>query len=534
MAEEKEGMVVLGGPSPKKQRGGGGVSSEGSSLSGEGSSTEKWKVGALAAASKAPTFGKTTFAAAAMAGGSGGGGGSGDNVPAWLSKKPSHPESKSTGDGAAAPSFFSSATKKVGTSSWLSGPSSAGASSTLGTAGSGVGATTKPPAWLQASSLGSGSTTSSLGSTAPTTAPPAWLASSTGSAVASASSGSASSSSAAPSAGLFSAASKGGGASWLKPSGSGGSESTGSLTAGAALADTAASAAPQDKAEGDSPAQDDEQSSSPTKRRKYEEVGIRTGEESESCLQKVERVRLYHFRDGNWSERARECTLHLNETQGNGSGSAYRARIVIRTKETKSLVFNASLWPTMESQKHGASEKVTRICCYNVAETDGSGAVLGTYLISPSDKADGTRLRAGIEQAKLKCPAPKAGDAPAPNAASGSNSSDGQEKAADTGTMTKLPTEQDAATSATAGSGAADSKETEAPAKKLKMAADTVEPAASAASTAATPAPHETDATAAANSSTARPEPAKDAAQQPPPQEEQQQEEEEEDPDADL
>ena len=518
--------VVLGGPSPKKQR-------PADSEEGEGD-TQKWKVGALAAASKAPTFGKTTFAAAA----------SGD-APGWLQKKP---ESASAGAGAA-PSFFTSATKKVGTSSWLSGPSSA--SSTLGTVGSGVGATTKPPAWLTSSSLGSGTTSSSLGSTAPTTAPPAWLAASTGSAGVSASSASASSSSVVSSGGLFSAASKGG-ASWLKPSGSGASESTGSLTSGPALGGTAASAASQDKSEGDSPAQGDEQSSSPTKRRKYEEVGVRTGEESESCLQKVERVRLYHFRDGNWSERARECTLHLNETNVNGSGSTYRARIVIRTKETKSLVFNASLWPTMESQKHGASEKVTRICCYNVAETDGSGAVLGTYLISPSDKADGTRLRAGIEQAKLKCPAPKAGDAPAPNA-DGSSSSNGQESAGDTGTeaatITKLTTAQDAAASGTAGNGATNSKETEAPAKKLKtsVAVDTMEPAASVeptaasvasttasiasttasvASTATTPAPSEVDATVSAGSSTVGSEAPKDTAQQ--------QEEEEEDPDADL
>eukprot|EP01045_Picozoa_sp_COSAG04_P035877 COSAG04_NODE_8478_length_969_cov_0.745977_1_plen_59_part_10 len=55
-------------------------------------------------------------------------------------------------------------------------------------------------------------------------------------------------------------------------------------------------------------------------------------------------MRLYHFRDGNWSERARECSLHLNASQENG---AYKARIVIRTKETKVVVFNASLWPTV-------------------------------------------------------------------------------------------------------------------------------------------------------------------------------------------
>lgn len=504
--------VVLGGPSPKKHR----PTTEGAE---SGAATQKWHAGALAAASKAPTFGKTTFAAAA----------SGD-VPGWLSKKPERAGASAGTSG----SFFTSATNKVGTSSWLSGPSSAGSS--LGTVGSGPGATTKPPAWLQSSSSGSASSSpfASKSATEATTAPPAWLTSSAGSAGASSSSTVASSSSLNSSAGLFSAASKGGGLSWLKPSGSAAAESV-----------TAAAAATEDKgkSEGNSPAQD-EDSSSPTKRRKYEEVGVRTGEESESCLQKVERVRLYHFRDGNWSERARECTLHLNETNGNSDGSGYRARIVIRTKETKSLVFNASLWPTMECQKHGASEKVTRICCYNAAETDGSGAVLGTYLISPSDKNDGTRLRTGIEQAKLKCPTPKVGEAPVSNTGPES-SGDSQDKSgssassdtgtatatgSDAGTIVKLPTTQDTATPATNAPATVDSgvieskaKESEAPAKKLKTSDSpgTVELAASVASVAATTAPAEVDAPPTSGSSSVEPEPP-------------QQEEDEEDPDADL
>ena len=279
---------------------------------------------------------------------------------------------------------------------------------------------------------------------------------------------------------------------------------------------------------GDSPSEEIAKSSSPTKRRKYEEVGVRTGEESESCLQKVERVRLYHFRDGNWSERARECTLHLNETKGNGDGSSYRARIVIRTKETKSLVFNASLWPSMECQKHGASEKVTRICCYNVAETDGTGAVLGTYLISPSDKTDGSRLRAGIEKAKAKCPAPKAGDAPA-----GAGSSSG---GAGYGVSSDADTQDNVSTAQVSSDAESNAKESEAPAKKPKTSgeASTEEPGANPAPVATSTPPDGAEAASTAGVPATGAQPPKVVAQPPPAQQTQQQEEEEEDPDADL
>jgi hypothetical protein len=260
---------------------------------------------------------------------------------------------------------------------------------------------------------------------------------------------------------------------------------------------------------------------------------VKTGEESERCLQKVERVRLYHFRDGNWSERARECTLHLNETIGStnsSGGSGYRARIVIRTKETKTLVFNASLWPKMECQKHGASEKVTRICCYNVAETDGGGAVLGTYLISPSGpdrEATGGRLRAGIEKAKLKCPEPKADDDDDGGGAPASADAPTSGKSADGNGAKAVEADEnpEGAGDDSTGPGATVSEE-EAPAKKLKTddataaAADTEaeKPTANdtAAADKAVATPSEAATTPAPSTGAAR-------VEEPPPQQQQQQ-----------
>ena len=74
-----------------------------------------------------------------------------------------------------------------------------------------------------------------------------------------------------------------------------------------------------------------------------------TGEEGETTAVEVGRIKLHYFKkDGaqmNWAERARECTLHLNCSKS--EQGQFRARIIIRTKETKIVVFNALLWPSM-------------------------------------------------------------------------------------------------------------------------------------------------------------------------------------------
>ena len=344
----------------------------------EQSAGAKWKVGALPNAS--PAFGQSSFL-----GGKPGSGAATGEAPAWLTGA-----AKASGDAASSSSSAAPA--------WLSGSSKSPTSSTAGALfGSQTGlGSSKPggapaPSWMAKASAG---TSPGAGSGA-SDAKPSWLAAG------------------------------GAGASF----GSTGEGSAGSSWLTSSSSPTGAEAAESGGAAGADGAEADDGGVSPGKRRKYEEVGVNTGEESEKILKKVDRVRLYHFRDGNWSERARECSLHLNASQENG---AYKARIVIRTKETKVVVFNASLWPTvsnhairhspfllaqqaltrfvrvqMECARHGASEKATRISCYNVAESeDGAPPTLGAYLISPVDKEDAVKLRSAIEAAKAKCPPP--------------------------------------------------------------------------------------------------------------------------------
>uniref|UniRef100_A0A2P2I2Q2 Ran-binding protein 3-like n=1 Tax=Hirondellea gigas TaxID=1518452 RepID=A0A2P2I2Q2_9CRUS len=109
-------------------------------------------------------------------------------------------------------------------------------------------------------------------------------------------------------------------------------------------------------------------------KRKFEEVEVLTGEETESNVLQMN-CKVYNWVRGSWQERGRGL-LRLNDW-GTG-GVEMHSRLVVRTQGTLTIMLNTNIWSEMSIER--ASNKSVR---FTASDPDGSAKI---YLVMGQPK----------------------------------------------------------------------------------------------------------------------------------------------------